>query len=84
MTRISQKIEEHWHIEPDQEVLHTPIGTIRKGPLQSRTTLKRKDFYFFDFPEAMKTSWKASRFPRQGPWLQNPGHEIKIRSGAEG
>ena len=51
MTRTSKEIATQWRIEPDHEVLETPIGTIRKGPLQSRTSLKRKDFYFFDFPD---------------------------------
>jgi len=47
----SRDIAIQWQIEPDEEVLETPIGTIRKGPLQSRTSKKRKDFYFFDFPD---------------------------------
>ena len=55
MTCRSEKIATKWRIEPDHEVLETPIGTIRKGPLQSRTSLKRKDFYFFDFPDWVNT-----------------------------
>ena len=55
MTRTSEEIETQWRIEQDHEVLETPIGTIRKGPLQSRTSLKRKDFYFFDFPDWVNT-----------------------------
>jgi len=55
MTRTSEEIATQWRIEPDHEVLETPIGTIRKGPLQSRTSLKRKDFYFFDFPDWVNT-----------------------------
>lgn len=51
MTRMSEEITTQWRIEPDQEVLEMPIGTIRKGPLQSLKSLKRKDFYFFDFPD---------------------------------
>jgi 8-oxo-dGTP pyrophosphatase MutT (NUDIX family) len=51
VTRTSEEITTQWRIEPDHEVLETPIGTIRKGPLQSRTSLKRKEFYFFDFPD---------------------------------
>ena len=51
MTRTSREITTQWRIEPDHEVLEMPIGTIRKGPLQSRTSMKRKDFYFFDFPD---------------------------------
>ena len=51
MARTSKEIATRWRIEPDHQVLETPIGTIRKGPLQSRTSLKRKDFYFFDFPD---------------------------------
>ena len=51
MARTSKEIAAQWRIEPDHQVLETPIGTIRKGPLQSRTSLKRKDFYFFDFPD---------------------------------
>ena len=51
MTRTSEEITTRWQVEPDHEVLVTPIGTIRKGPLQSRTSLKRKDFYLFDFPD---------------------------------
>ena len=51
MTPTSKEITTQWRIEPDHEVLKTPIGTIRKGPLQSRTSMKRKNFYFFDFPD---------------------------------
>ena len=51
MRRTPEQITSQWRIEPDHEILETPIGTIRKGPLQSRTSLKRKDFYFFDFPD---------------------------------
>lgn len=51
MVRTSKEITTQWRVEPDHEVLKTPIGTIRKGPLQSRASLKRKDFYFFDFPD---------------------------------
>jgi len=51
VTRTAEEITAQWRIEPDHEVLETPIGTIRKGPLQSRKSLKRKDFYFFDFPD---------------------------------
>ena len=51
MTRTSKELSSRWQVEPDHTVLKTPIGTIRKGPLQSRTSLKRKDFYFFDFPD---------------------------------
>ena len=50
MIRTSEEITAKWLIEPDYRVLETPICTLRKGPLQSRTSLKRKDFYFFDFP----------------------------------
>jgi 8-oxo-dGTP pyrophosphatase MutT (NUDIX family) len=46
----SEEITRQWRIEPDHEVLVTPVCTVRKGPLQSRRSLKRKDFYFFDFP----------------------------------
>jgi len=48
---ISEEITGKWLIEPDCQVLETPICTVRKGPLQSRTSMKRKDFYFFDFPD---------------------------------
>jgi 8-oxo-dGTP pyrophosphatase MutT (NUDIX family) len=51
VTHTSEELQNRWHIEPDHAVLETPIGTIRKGPLQSRTSMKRKDFYFFDFPD---------------------------------
>ncbi|MBT8352909.1 MAG: NUDIX hydrolase [Desulfofustis sp.] len=51
MTRTSKELSSRWRIGPDHEVLETPIGSIRKGPLQSRITMKRKDFYFFDFPD---------------------------------
>ncbi len=51
MTPTSKDKTTQWQIEPDHEVLKTPIGTIRKGPLQSRTSLKRKNFYLFDFPD---------------------------------
>lgn len=51
MTHTSDELYARWRVEPDHAVLETPIGTIRKGPLQSRTSLKRKDFYFFDFPD---------------------------------
>ena len=51
MARTSKESSSRWRVEPDQAVLETPIGTIRKGPLQSRTSLKRKDFYYFDFPD---------------------------------
>jgi 8-oxo-dGTP pyrophosphatase MutT (NUDIX family) len=51
LTPTSKEITTQWRIEPDHEVLKTPIGTIRKGPLQSRTSMKRKNFYFFDFPD---------------------------------
>lgn len=51
MARTPEDKSIHWHIEPDQEVLATPIGTIRKGPLKSLKSLKRKDFYYFDFPD---------------------------------
>ena len=50
MTRTSEEITNQWLIEPDYEVLVTPICTVRRGPLQSRTSSKRKDFYLFDFP----------------------------------
>ena len=51
MKQTPQEISDRWRIEPDHEVLKTPIGSIRKGPLQSRTSLKHKEFYFFDFPD---------------------------------
>ncbi len=60
MTRTFKEIETQWRIEQDHEVLQTPIGTIRKGPLQSRTSLKRKDFYFFDFPDWVNTIARTS------------------------
>ena len=60
MIRASKEIETQWRIEQDHEVLETPIGTIRKGPVQSRTSLKRKDFYFFDFPDWVNTIARTS------------------------
>ena len=66
MTRMSEEMATQWRIEPDHEVLETPIGTIRKGPLQSLTSLKRKDFYFFDFPDWVNTI------------ARTPGNEILL------
>lgn len=51
MTHTSKELTSLWRVEPDHLVLETPIGSIRKGPLQSRTSMKRKDFYLFDFPD---------------------------------
>jgi len=51
VTRRSEESTGRWRVEPDHEILKTPIGTVRKGPLQSRTSRKRKDFFFFDFPD---------------------------------
>ena len=60
MKQMPQEIAARWQVEPDHEVLKTPIGSIRKGPLQSRTSLKRKDFYFFDFPDWVNTIARTS------------------------
>lgn len=51
VTRKSTGIGGRWQIFPEREVLVTPIVTIKSGPLQSSITEKRKDFYFFDFPD---------------------------------